>query len=310
MIGTPITQPWLREFHVEWEKGSYPDTMFFKGTTEQNKDNLDKGYIESYSLHLTEKEKRTRLFGDFFSTDGLALAELFRRDKHLIQSFAMPTDYKSWPCVIALDPHPNKPTYACVLTAAPDGKKYYVAETARKTVPRDFGNWLKSGWLMEFNVVDIVCDSSGNADFTGGDGFKSFVEVLSSLGIRLRTTTYDEKKDDEFLTRLQEVLFVPPEGSPILQIVHNMLGIIRDIENVAWKPVKGTESYQPKLEISNTDYLACLKYALAANLTYGNAKRKIHRLSDRPNWMGSGKYGRKGRLERAWDANGSDDDDF
>lgn len=311
LLGTPIAQPWLREYYVEWEKGKYPDTQFFKYSTEMNKQNLADNYLEEFTRHLTEKEKRTRIEGDFFSTDGLALADLFKRDRHVVLERMLPETYKTaWPCVLALDPHPNKPVHACLLAASPEGTRYYVAETAQKTIPREFGRWLQLNWLNHYNVVDIICDSSGTADFTGGEGFRSFVEVLNSMGIRVRSTTYDEKKDDQFLTRIQEGLFTPEQGEPMLKFLHSCPGIVRDIENVAWKPIKGVEEYQPKLEIGNKDYLACLKYALAANLTYGNARRKIQRLDKRSSFMGDGK--KPGAFERRWidGRKATEDDDF
>jgi hypothetical protein len=83
MLGTPITQPWLREYYVEWEKGAFPDTKFFKGDTTENKANLADGYIENFARHLSTREQATRLKGDWFNTDGLALAGLFDRRKHV-----------------------------------------------------------------------------------------------------------------------------------------------------------------------------------------------------------------------------------
>lgn len=312
MICTPISQHWVREYHTEWGKGKFADTRFFRGHTEANRANLAEGYIEEFSLHLTAKEKATRLQGEFFNTDGMALAGLLDRSKHLVLEASLPADYKqAWPHVIQIDPHPNKPTYASILAAAPGGKSYYVGEISRKVVPREFGRWLKENWLATHRIVDIVCDSSGNADFTGGEGFKSFLEVLQSMGIRVRATTYDEKKDVDFLTRLQEGLHVPEGGEPMLQfVIGKCAGVWHNLENVQWKPQKGSEDYQPKLEISNQDFLATLKYGLAANLTFDNAKRKIYKPKTASPWAGKGQ--KEGYMERAWRGKASslEDDDF
>ena len=318
LLGTPISQPWLREYYAEWQKGNYPDTMFFKMSTEMNRENLSEGYIEEYAAHLTEREKRTRLHGDFFNTEGMALASLWRKERHAILSSQLPDDYKqAWPHVIALDPHPNKPTYGCLVACAPDGKRYYVGEFAKKVVARDLAAWLKAGWLTEHRVVDIVSDNSGQADYTGGEGFKSFVEVLNSCGVRVRATSYEEKKDDEFLTRIQEALYIPDGGDPSMQFLLSCTGIMRDIENVQWKAQKGTEEYQPKLEIGNKDYLACLKYALASNLTFDNSKRRVIRPQKPSPWSGNSvqrESGDKptGYMERAWgrQRRSKDDDDW
>jgi hypothetical protein len=311
MIATPISQAWIRSYYTEWEKGNYPDTEFFKGSTIQNAANLAEGYIEEFSKHLTEAEKRTRLHGEFFNTDGMALAGLWKREKHLVRETDLPPNYKQeWPHVISVDFHPNKPLYACIIAAAPDGKRYYVNEYAKKILPREFALWLKQNWLVEYRVVDIIGDNYGSGDYTGGIGFKSAIEVMNEVGVRIRATTYDEKGDDAFMERLQEGLFVPDLGEPMLQfLLTKSAGVIRDIENVQWKKIKGTTDYQPKLEISNTDYLACLKYALAANLTFDNARRKIHRTVNNSPWAGKSKDG--GYMQKSWATKkGADDDDW
>lgn len=317
LIGTPLSKNWLRTYYVEWQKGNFPDTEFFRGSTNQNEQNLSDGYITEFSRHLTEQEKRTRLHGEFFNTDGLALAKLFKREQHVIPSSQLPEEYKqSWPHVISFDPHANKPTHGCLLAVGPNDRKYYVAEFSKKIIARELANWLKSNWLCEYRIVDIISDSSGQADFSGGEAFKSFIEVLNECGIRVRGTSYNEKKDDEFLTRIQEALYIPDGGEPKLQILMGCTGIIRDIENVQWKPQKGTEEYQPKLEIGNKDYLACLKYALAANLTFDNSKRKVIRPSKPSPWSGNANSvtnatngERAGYMERSWERNKKRDDD-
>jgi hypothetical protein len=298
IIGTPLSRNWLREYYVEWQKGAYPDTMFFKGSTEANRANLADGYIENFSMHLTDNEKRTRLHGEFFNTDGMALAGVWKREKHLVREADLPENWKQlWPHVISVDPHSSKPTHACLLAAAPNGKLYYVAETAQKIVASEFAKWLKSNWMRDHRVVDLICDNAGSAEMTSGDNFRSFIEVLNANGVRIRATTFDEKSDDRFLTRLQEVLFVPENGDPLFQVLVGLNGIVRNAENCAWKRVKGTEDFHPKLDIGNQDYLACLKYALAANLTFDNAKRKTIRPANKSPW--SGQRG-KGVFEERW----------
>lgn len=314
MIATPIAQPWIKDYYAEWQKGNYPDTEFFKMSSHVNAANLSEGYIDAYTAHLTEREKRTRIYGDFFNNEGMALSGLFKRERHVIPASEIPQEYKqSWPHVIAFDPHSNKPTHGCLMAVGPDNVKYYVAEFSKKIVARELANWLKANWLMEYRVVDIISDSSGQADFSGGEAFKSFIEVLNECGVRVRGTSYAEKGDAEFLTRIQEALYIPPEGEPKIKFLMGCTGIIRDIENVQWKAQKGTEEYQPKLEIGNKDYLACLKYALAANLTFDNSRRKVIRPAKPSPWSGKSTQAsggeRVGYMERAWERNRKRDDD-
>ena len=317
LIGTPIAQAWLREYFNDWQQGEFPDTAFFKGETKDNAQNLAEGYIEDFSRHLTEREKATRLRGEFFNTEGMALAGLFKRDVHVVPAASLPSDHYEWPIVLSADPHPNKPTHVVLLAAAPDGKYYYVAERKAKETAREWAKWVKANWMTKYNIVDLVCDNYGSGDQTGGEGFKSFIEVWNAEGLRIRATSYDEKKDDQFLERIQEALYIADDGEPRMVIASTCVGIINDIENVQWKAQKGTEEYQPKLEIGNKDYLACLKYALAANLTYDNSKRKVVRppgvakarrvLTNNPNR-------RTGAVEERWakmaKRNGDSWDDF
>jgi len=284
MIGTPIgaKSTWVRELHQEWERGGHPEVDFFKMSSHVNKDNLQEGFLENFEHHLTERERESRIEGGFFSAHGLALGGLFDRKKHVVPASALPADHIEWPGVIAIDPHTAKDLHACLMLAGPNGQLVYVAEYKQKALSRDFAKWLKANWLVQYNVCDVVCDNFGSAQYTGGEAFASFIEVCNREGVRVRPTSYDEKKDEEFLTRLQEALYDRPVGGPKLKIVAGNNLIIHDCENVAWKPLKGTEDFQPKLEISNRDALACLKYALAAGLTYDNSKRRIIRPSGAP----------------------------
>jgi hypothetical protein len=311
MIMTPISQFWLREYWQEWSRGEHPDTQFFSGNSAQNKANLSDGFLEDFTRHLTTQEYKTRIEGAFFNNEGMALANLWKRDKHIIRETDLPNDYKqAWPHVIAIDPHAHKPIYACLLAAAPNGKKYYVGETNQKILPREFASWLKKNWIANHRVVDIICDSAGNSDFSGGNGFKSFIEVLNECNVRVRGTTYDEKGDDAFLDRIRESLYIPDKGDPLMQfLIGKSEGIVTNIENCQWQKIKNTEDYKPKLDISNQDYLACLKYALAANLTYDNSKRKIIRTKTPSPWAGNGKIGSGYMENRKRQLAALDDDD-
>lgn len=278
--GTPIAAPWLRtDIYDKWATGDLPDCECFRYETEANRSNLDDGYIERFSAYLSDKEKEIRLKGAFFDLDGLALAHLFRRDTHIIPAFDWPAD---WPCVVAIDPHPRKRHFACLLGADRDGQLYYIKEIAEKAVARDFASTLKD-FMHGYRVVDIVCDSLGNSDMTAGDGFKSFITVLKEEGIRVRATTYDEKLDEAWIERIQSVLAISGESDnygevpPTLRIFEGNPGIVADIENVSWLKIRNADELKPKLDISNKDYLSTLKYALASGLHADSARDKVIR---------------------------------
>jgi len=271
VVGTPLAGPWLRkEIYEPWSRGYKPNIECFKFHTSVNKVNLRKNYIDDLEDALTDKEKRTRLHGDFFDTDGLALAYLFDRSVHLIDPPPWPP---SWPCVVAIDPHGSKPHYASLVGVDPEGYFYYLKEIASADAPIDFALELKE-FYRGYNIVDITCDSLGSGLRTGGDGNKSFIQVLNDNGVYARATTFSDKNDEAWINKIHDVLRVPRKADnmgrrlPKLGINYRCKGIISDIESVEWLQYKNLEMLKPKLNITDKDFLATLKYALAANLRY------------------------------------------
>lgn len=284
MFGTPISQRWLREdIHDKWIRGELLDTECFTGTIEDNRDNLREGYIEEFSQYLTEEEKQIRLEGRFFDLGGLALAHLFNRKTGLIsrKQFDKIWDKRN-PCVVAVDPHPSKKHVAILLGIDRNEQLYYIKEIARKEIAREFAATI----LREFSgykIIDYVCDSLGSTDYTGGEGFKSFIEVCNDVmgRGRMRATTYKEKSDEDFIEKIRHVLKIPTlpnnfgQRPPKLLIVEDNDGIIKDIENVSWQRDRDG-NVKDKLDIADHDFLACLKYGLASNLHFSRARQTAH----------------------------------
>jgi hypothetical protein len=292
MGGTPLAAPWLRtEVYEPWARGERPNTECFRFGTEVNRKNLADGYIEQFSAVLSEKEKAIRLEGNFFDIEGLALAHLFKRKTHVVSDAIRETfKERGWPCVAAVDPHPNKPTCAVLLGADRNERLIVLGEISLKVVPSKFAEELKK-FTQGFRIVDWVCDNFGSADFTGGEGFASFIEILNRNGIRIRPTRYDEKQDTAFISRIQEVLHCPQGtdnlGAPLapkLQVVESCRGLISDIENVEWVKYRDLDIYKPKLNIANKDFLACLKYALATNLVHSKSRATIIKVKGPVSW--------------------------
>jgi len=286
-IGTPLSGSWLsKDIYEPWAKGEREDIDCFKFGTEVNEANLSEDYIESFSRNLTEKERRIRLHGDFFDLDGLALSHLFNQRSHVIYG-ALETPL----AVVAIDPHPNKAHVAILMGTDDQGYLYAIDEIASKSVPRVFANELKA-FYQSYNLFDIVCDSYGNTPMTGGEGHKTFIEVLREEGIRVRPTSYEDKKDDSWIMRIQDALTIPhlPDNFgnkiPKLRIHERCKGLISDIETVSWVKMRHEDAYKPKLDISQKDYLACLKYALATNLAPGRKKAKIFTRVNKPSSYG------------------------
>lgn len=282
LVGTPISAAWLREMIYEpWTRGELPEVMCFRTGTHVNEANLAKGYMDNFSKFLTENEKRVRLEGDFFDSSALALAHLFKRSTHVIRKeyFEKYIYKKDMPVVIAVDPHPSKMHHACMLGVDDKEYYYYISEIARKEVPRQFAKTLKE-WMRGYRVIDVVCDSLGNAEMTGGEGFRSFIEVLISEGVRIRGTTFQEKSDEDFIERIRSILAKPdkPDNfglyTPKLRIVEGNDGIIKNIENARFYKHKDMDLNKENIDSRALDYLSCLKYGLASNLHYGKVSKE------------------------------------
>jgi hypothetical protein len=288
--GTPIGAPWLRtDIYERWAKGELPDTICYRYGIEVNRANLRDGYIEEFSRQLSEKERKVRLEGMFYDLDGLALAGLFKEDVHVID----PIDWRGdWPCVVAIDFHPSKNNIACLVGADRDNNLYYIKELASKSVAKVFAQELKD-FYKGFRILDIICDSLGATPTTGGDGNMSFMEVLRANGVRVRSTSYDDKNDESWIQKIQQVLLIPSEPdsfgqkTPKLRVFRGNKGIIGDINQVEWTKDRNNDTYKPKLAISNTDYLACLKYALATGISFRKDKAKVLKSKNRSPWGGS-----------------------
>ncbi len=278
LAGTPLAASWMRkEIYEPWSRGQLPDTDCFTYDSYQNKMNLADGYLESFESILSEKERQIRIKGMFFDLEGLALAHLFDRNVHVIPK---PRWNLAWPVVIAIDPHPQKNHVAIMLGCDPNDRLTYLKEMTIKATPREFATKLKE-FYEGYRVQDIVCDDYGSGEMTGGEGFLSFIQVLKDEGIRLRPTRWKDKHDEDWIQRIQDNLLIPEvedqfgQKRPRLQIVEHCRGIVENIENVQWVKMRNHDEYKPTLDITSKDYLACLKYALAASPRFISGRDRI-----------------------------------
>jgi len=285
IIGTPLGQAWI--YNDLWKaatNGERDDIGLHRFSVEVNRENLAEGYIETFSKNLTEQEKLVRLGGHFAHLAGLALAHLFDRQIHVIKAFSWP---KGKPAVVIIDPHMSKPHTAVMIGATGDGRIYYIKEFASKSPARQFARELKEWMEGDWRIIDVMCDSLGETPRTGGDGNKSFCDVLREAGIRVRATTYDDKDDEDFIQSIQQVLEVPDKADnfgrklPKLAILEGNPRIINDIESVAWQKYRQHEQFKEKLDITAKDYLSCLKYGLKSGIGYiaqlGRAPKVLRR---------------------------------
>jgi hypothetical protein len=266
---------------------------------ESNRQNLREGYIEQFTARLSDQEKRVRIYGDFFDMSGLAFGSLWRREVHIIPRTPIPDN---WNCVLAIDYHGAKPHTAVVVAASPDASRMVVAaEYGSRGVPSDYAmklvDWLEHENLLH-RIRDVVCDSLGNSELTGGQGELSFIAVLNKtwaeedVRLRCRGTTYDEKSDEAIIQMMQEYLFIPHEPDqlgrqlPVLQFFETCKASIFDIENLCWLKERHTDLFKPKLDTKARDYFSCVKYALAAQPHRIHRRGKTVRTSGRSPWSG------------------------
>lgn len=306
-VGTPITGGWIRtDLYEPWSRGELKDVEFFRFSTDVNRDNLADGYIESFFGSLSAKERAIRQDGQFFDIDGLALAHLFDRKRHIIPFESLEWNFPVYPCVIAMDPHPSKKHYA-VLLGCDDHDRLFVLDTysAKKTGTGFITDLIDKCKWFDFNVVDVVYDSLGSAENTSGEGFKSFgqavKDVLKARGLcGARATTYKEKSDEDFIERIRECLTIyEDEEFPRLRFSSHVYDIITEVENVQWAKQRLSDENKPKLDISNRDLLACLKYALATNLnSQKGSKQRIYRPTRMPYLGGRDRQSREAQRFR------------
>lgn len=291
MIGTPIREPWVYEMlYKPAEKGERPDIGIYRFGTDVNEKNLRPGYMESYGKNLTAQEKAIRFKGMPGHLEGLALNHLFNPEIHVVKEFPWP---RGKPVVLVIDPAQAKPHVAILVGVTGDGRIYYLKELSFKGTAAKFALALKEMYAG-YRVVDYVIDSLGETPGTGGDGDISFSDKLRQLGVPVRATSYEDKSDENFITGIKQVLEIPEEVDnfgrklPKLAVVEGNSGIINDIELVAWLKYKNLETHKPKLDISNRDYLACLKYALATSISYLAVSGKMPKVKhSRPSpWSG------------------------
>ncbi len=285
LFGTPITEAWLRtEVYESWVNGEFPkgEVECFRGDTTENEANLAEGYIGRFSRKLSEQEKKTRLHGDFFDLEGQALRHLWDRQIHIINDDEFEWDMNN-PVVVAIDPHTSKKHMAVMVGVDRDNYLYVLKELSLKVSPRQFARELKK-WYADYRVLDIVVDHAGNAEMTGGEGYRSFIWVCNDEGVRCRGTTHKEKDDEDFISRIQDALLIPDTPNnvgqklPKLRFLRSCQICIQDVEQVQWTRDKRLQMNKPKLDIQNKDGLATIKYALATNLHIKKSKAKSYHL--------------------------------
>jgi hypothetical protein len=287
MAGTPVKAAWLRtEVYDPWVDGELPYVECFTGDSDENRENLEEGWLDRFAAKLDDKERRIRLKGEFFDLEGVALAHLLKPQVHILPAEA--TWNPENPCVLVFDPAPAKAHVAVVLGVDENDLVYVVDEYKEKANARRYvESIIDLGWFSKYRIMDIVYDSLGNTENLMGESYKPFGvilnEVLKENGLgRARATNHDEKSDEDFIERIRDVLVIPEGGLPKLRFFQHCKGSYSDVKTVQWYEDKTTKTNKTKLDIRKKDFLACVKYGLATNLFYDKPRRQRAHYVRRP----------------------------
>lgn len=186
IVGTLIgpNSVWIRKLQQRWAEGLEPDWFFIKTSSYVNKHNLADGFLEKFEARLSASERLVRIEGGASDLEGLALAHLFKRGTHVLPVAEFKPHY-DMPCVIGIDPHTSKPNVAVLLGVDRNGLYYCIDEICTKVPAREYAQLLKP-WVKQYRILDIVADCSGVSDMSGGEAYKSFIEILNEEGIKDR----------------------------------------------------------------------------------------------------------------------------
>lgn len=278
--GTPRGRnaPWMyNQIYKPWKFGERTDIECFFGSTDDNLMNLDAETITRWEKEYTEQEMATRRHGSFEFLAGRIFTQ-FKREVHVEPQFSWP---RSWPCILAIDPHLRKNHVAVVLGVDPDKELHVVAEFETSLAGRRAAEFFIRA-VEPYWVRTAVCDNFGSIQlYDDGDARKSFIDLFNETArkmgkpkLAVRATTRKEKRDDEWIEDMRDLLRLEPDNAgqarPRFHIFENCVKTIDNFESYCWDEHTGRKSdltavKEPKEEPlgANQDYLMCIKYGIA-----------------------------------------------
>lgn len=275
--GTPRGRyaPWMyREIYRPWKFGQDPEIECFFGSTDDNLHNLDPETIKRWEKRYTATELKTRRHGSFEFLSG-RIFETFTHEDHVEDDFPWP---KSWPVILAMDPHLRKNHTAVLLGIDPDKELHVIRELETSLAGRRAAEFF-IGAVSEYNVKIGICDNFGSIQLYGdGDARKSFIDIFNetarSLGkhrLSLRATTRAEKRDAEWIEDMKDWLRKEKDHAgqerAKFHVFRSCVKTIDNFESYVWDEHTGRKAdiQEPKEEPlgTNCDFLMCVKYGIA-----------------------------------------------
>lgn len=291
--GTPIGRnaPWMyREIYRQWKINKDPEIECFFGSTDDNLHNLDPETINRQAKRYTEKELKSRRFGEFEFLSG-RIFDLFYRDHHIEKDFNWPY---AWPVILCMDPHVRKNHVAVLLGVDPDKELHVICELETSLSGRKAAEFFIRA-CERFPVKYGICDNYGSMPHTGGEERKSFIDVFNETAqrllsrIRIRATTKKEKSDDEWIEDMKDWLRLEPDSSGVerskFHVFESCEKVIDNFESYVWDEHRGAaadgKDIKEKPLGTDCDQLMCIKYGIAtkpdkmgADKIYSRARRR------------------------------------
>jgi len=271
--GTPRGRhaPWMyKEIFRPWKLQIDPDIECFFGSTHDNLVNLDPNTIKRWEGKFTANELKTRLYGNFEFLSG-RIFDGFDPKHHTVKDFPWP---RSWPCIIAVDPHLRKNHTALLIGVDNDGDVWVVKELETSLAGRAAARFFIE-CCEPYTMRAGICDNFGSCDmFDGGDGEKkSFITLwneecskLRKFKCMIRPTSNKEKRDDEWIEDMRDWLRLE-DGKAKIHVFKSCAKLIDNFDTYVWDEFAGrkADAGEPKEAPlgTNQDFLMCLKYGLA-----------------------------------------------
>lgn len=278
--GTPLGRyaPWMHnEIFKPWRDGKDEEIECFFGSTDDNLHNLDPETIKRWEKRYSPQEMKTRRFGSFEFLAG-RIFDMFNPDVHCMADFNWP---KSWPCVLAIDPHLRKNHCAVILGVDSDKDIYVIRELETSLAGRKAAEFFINA-CEGIPICLGVCDNFGSIKLYDdiGDERKSFIEIFNETALRMnrpklqiRPTTKAEKADKEWIEDMRDYLRleINNEGvlTPRFHVFNSCQKTIDNFMEYVWDEHAGAKAADPRNVKeeplgSSQDFLMCVKYGLAA----------------------------------------------
>jgi len=209
--------------------------------------------------------------GEYTREYGLVFPK-FNRDEHTVETFNIPKD---WLKVMALDPHPQKPTFA--LWAAIDPRnhfwfyreKEFITENGRTMTIPEVANEIRQieGAAREKIRMRYIDPTFAKVE-QAALGAKCVKDIYRDYGLFFVEA---DRNKDVFIDRVRIMLVEIPET--YFHIFKDCGGTIRQISKYSWeswassriRAERGAKNTPKKVD---DDFLDCMKYILNANIRY------------------------------------------